>query len=101
MKIIVDTFDRIKNTNKLLKCPSAVNCRIGLKLAVVNYRGKPRQLTAEVLLQEQTRHRSFQNSIVTFIVLLGVIFSHSKTISITKTSKFFESYSNVVLWLNC
>jgi len=36
----------LKNTSKLLKCPPAVNCRILLEPAAVNYRGKPRQLTA-------------------------------------------------------
>jgi len=41
---------RLKNTSKLLKCPSTVNCRIGLKPTAVNSRGKPRQLTTKILL---------------------------------------------------
>jgi len=39
----------LKHTSKIQKYPSAVNCR-GSKPAAVNSRGKPRQLTADVLL---------------------------------------------------
>jgi len=49
-KLLLTHLIGLKNTSKLLKCPSVVNCRIGLKPVAVNYRGKPRQLTAEVLL---------------------------------------------------
>ena len=90
----VHTLRRQKNTSKLLKCPSAVNCWIWLKPAAVDSRGKPRQLTAEVMLWEQNRHRGFQNSIVTFLVLLGAIFSHFKSFQAN-----FNHKNKQVFWI--
>jgi len=44
-KLLFTYLTMLKNTSKLFKCPSAVNCRILLEPAAINYRGKPRQLT--------------------------------------------------------
>jgi len=45
-KLLYTHLLRLKNTCKLLKCLSAVNCRI-MEPAAVNYQGKLRQLTTK------------------------------------------------------
>jgi hypothetical protein len=44
----------LKNTSKIPKCPSVINCREKIKLAAVNYRGKPRHLTVEAIFKKKT-----------------------------------------------
>jgi len=49
-KLLFTRLRRLKNTSKLFKYSSAVNCWILLEPAAVNYQGKPRQLTADAIL---------------------------------------------------
>jgi len=47
-KLLLTHLIGLKNTCKLPKYPSAVNCRICLQPTAINSREKPRQLTAKV-----------------------------------------------------